>query len=165
MNPALYLTVGLPTLIQGYVVGCFALLFRVIKKPGFDGPVLYGEWAPWIAKRWSYTTTIGAFQGRASWFDERTRVHEAIHLEQYMNLNMLGAVLAACLVPALGWWSFLVWGTSGAPWILPNFLTAIINYKRPGVSWLQAAYYQSSHERHAYAETKTFFDNMRDRWE
>jgi len=154
MNYLLALTIGIPTLLQGYIVGCLAMMLGIAKWPHFDGPVLCTYWRQWVEKRWPYTTTIGAWMGKAIWTDERTIFHENIHLQQYVDLNALGAVLGACLIPWIGWQGFLiVWGTSGAPWILPNFVTAAVRHKRKHVSWMDAVYMGSTHEQAAYAIT------------
>ena len=154
----LYLTVGWPTLIQGYVIGLFSLMFGLTRKPRFDGPVLATDWRPWVEKRYNFTTTIGAWQGRASWFNETTRYHEAVHLRQYIDLNTIGAILGAALIPWIGWQGALIlWATSGAPWLLPLFVTAVIRYKRGGVSWMDAAYMGTEHELSAYAQTALRF--------
>lgn len=149
------LPLTIPTLVQGYLVGLLSLMVGISKRPRFDGPVLTTEWRDWFGDRWGYSTTIGAWMGKAHWFNEWTQFHEEIHLKQYEDLNVLGAVLGAALIPWIGWQgALIVWGTSGAPWILPNFLTALIRNKRKGVSWLGAVYYGSEHERSAYAQTK-----------
>ena len=154
MNLILALTIGIPTLLQGYLVGLLTLALGMTKQPGFTGPVLTTLWRPWVEKRWAYTTTIGAWMGMASWTNERTIFHEVIHLDQYIDLNALGAVLGASLSPWIGWEGFLiVWGSSGAPWLLPGFLTAVVRYKRRGVKWMDAVYMGSLHERAAYAIT------------
>jgi hypothetical protein len=158
MNLLLALTVGLPSILQGYVIGLLALTLGVAKWPHFDGPILCTYWRPWVEARWRYSTTIGAWMGKAIWANETTIYHEKIHCQQYIDLNVLGAVLGACLIPWIGWQGFLiVWGTSGAPWLLPNFVTAVIRHKRRGVSWLDAAYMLSMHERAAYAITAEQF--------
>jgi hypothetical protein len=150
MNPWLTFTVGLPTLAQGYVVGLLTLMLGITRAPHFDGPVLATSWRPWFEKRWGYTTTIGAWMGRASWYSTKTDFHERVHLRQYIDLNFLGLVLGACLVPWIGWQGMLIlWGTSGAPWLLPNFITGWIRFGDP--------YMGAEHELSAYAQTERVF--------
>lgn len=165
VNIGLALTFGIPSLLQGYVIGLLTMMFGFTHKPRFDGPVLVTDWRPWFSERWAYCTTIAAWQGRPPWFNEWTRYHENIHLKQFIDMNVLGAFLAAALAYPLGWWAFAVWGSSGALWYAPGYLAAIVRYKRPGVSWLDAAYYASVLEEHAYSATKAKQDGHHDRWE
>jgi hypothetical protein len=154
VNLFLALTFGIPTLIQGYVLGLLSLTIGFTRRPYFDGPVLVTESRPWVERWWHFTTTIAAWMIIPTWFNERTRFHENHHLRQYIDLNVLAFVLAACLLPWLGWkGSLILWGTSGALWLVPNFITAGIRYWRPGVSFMDAVYRQSSHEDHAYDST------------
>lgn len=150
MNPWLYATIGIPTLLQGYLVALVTLMVGISKRPRFDGPVLATDWRPWVEKRWPYTTTIGAWMGRPVWYNEPTAFHEAVHLRQYIDLNGLGIALGACLIPWLGWQGMLIlWGTSGAPWLLPNYLTAWIRWGQP--------YMGAEHELSAHAQTEKRF--------
>jgi len=170
MNPRFYIlacTVGLPTLFQGYLVGLIALTLRLVERPHFDGPVFCAWWRPKVDDKWGYATTIAGFIGKPSWWNDRTRFHELRHFEDYVLDNLKAAILCGCVIgPALSWWWALgIWATSGALWTVPNFLAAIIEHKRPGVSWLQAAYYLSDHEQDAYAQEKAYADGYRDRWE
>jgi len=148
-------TVGLPTLVQGYVLGLLTLTFGFTRYPRFDGPLLVTDWRPWWGLRWHYCTTIGAWQGRPVWFNKWTDWHEDIHLMQFVDENAKGLVLGACLTPWLGWKGLLIiWGTSGAAWLLPNYITAAVRYWRPGVSFMDAVYKGSGHEDHAYDSTE-----------
>lgn len=140
------LIIALPSIVQGYLIGLLVLIFGIGKKPHFDGPILCVYWRDWVEKRWHYTTTIGSFMGRASWFNEWTRYHELVHVRQYTDLHLLSLALGACLIPWIGWQGMLIlWATSGAPWLLPNFITGWIRFGNP--------YRGSEHERSAYAQT------------
>lgn len=158
----LWLTFGIPTLLQGYFLGCWAIIFRRAEKPFFIGPCLVTRKRN---KNAQYTTTLGAWMSLGPWAGAQTVWHEQVHLEQYLELNVLGGILAACLVPALGWWSFAVWGSSGFLWLGPNYLVALIRYKDRRTSWTDACYYWTSHEQDAYARTLCEFDGLRHRWE
>ena len=159
----LWLTFGLPTIAQGWFIGAFALMFRRVEHPRFVGPFLVTDKRK---GRQRYTTTLAAFIMRSIYADVETMWHEInVHGEQYLELNVLGGLLAAVLSPALGWWSFLLWGTSGFLWLGPNYLVAFIRYKSRGISWTDACYYWTSHEQDAYARTLCEFDGLRSRWE
>lgn len=162
---ALLYTVGLPNVVRGHVYGLLSLVFGIGMKPHYRHGLLRVWARPWVQAKWDYTTTLGSWMLLASWFNRRTEEHEETHVRQYVELSFLGLIISACLTPWLGWWAFLIWATSGEPWLLPQFLTGVIRYKRKGVTWLQAAYYAAMFEQHAYAWTKTFFDGQLDPWE
>ena len=112
-----------------------------------DDAVLTAEWRPWWAKRWRYSTTIGAgmiFQGYSR---ERTRTqaHERVHVRQTEDLALAGAIITPVVIAATGsWWPLLIW-----PAMLiiqtSNFLGAVL---RGG-----DVYRDAEHERSAYAQT------------
>lgn len=158
----LWLTFGIPTLAQGWFLGCWALIFRRAERPRFHGPILVTQKRNREAQ---YTTTLGGWINLGPWATSETVWHENVHIEQYLELNVLGALLAAALIPALGWWSFAVWGSSGFLWLGPNYLVAFLRYKERDISWTQACYYWTSHEQDAYARTTCEFDGLRSRWE
>lgn len=166
MSKWLYLSVGIPTLIQGYLLGGLLMMFRIADHPHFDGPVLCLWFRPKVASKWNYTTTIAACLVKAPWYNEMTRHHELYsHFRDYIVYNALGAVQAAVLAPFIDWWAFAWWGSSGALWTLPGFVTSVIENKRKGVSWKAAIYMRTTHEQKAYAITKTAFDGEKDPWE
>lgn len=160
---ALALTVGLPTLVQGYVIGLLTLAIGLTKKPHFDGPVLCTYWR----KDRRFTTTIAAWMAKSWHFTERTRFHEWEHVEDYLLDNFKAVFLSACVIGPFWswWWALGIWGTSGALWHVPNFVAAAIVNKRKGVSWFDALYYYSDHEQDAYSVTKARFDGEPDKWE
>ena len=131
MSKWLYLSVGIPTLIQGYLLGGLLMMFRIADHPHFDGPVLCLWFRPKVASKWNYTTTIAACLVKAPWYNEMTRHHELYsHFRDYIVYNALGAVQAAVLAPFIDWWAFAWWGSSGALWTLPGFVTSVIENKR-----------------------------------
>jgi hypothetical protein len=81
---------------------------------------------------------------------QRIWKHERVHIRQYEDLCLLGALISIVLVvpPSYGlsWIEGLIlWGSSGALWLLPNFLTGWIRFGD--------AYRGSEHEKSAYAQT------------
>jgi hypothetical protein len=136
----------LPTILQGYLVGLLAFCFGLVQSPGFHRGVLQWEWRPWFEDHWRYSTTIGACMAlhsrRGSW----TELHEFIHIKQYEDMNLLGAVIGglACIVSwRLG---LILWCSSGALWLVPNFISGWIRNGDP--------YMGSEHELSAYAQTE-----------
>ena len=166
----LFLTIGLPTLVQGYVIGTITLMFGMTRKPHFDGPVLAAWWRPWVEKRWNFATTIGAFMGKPTWWNPRVRFHEWRHVLFYVFLNALGLTFAGIDMLGPGdrqWWVSLLmfWAPSGCPMLIPAFVVAAILNWRRGLGFMKGVYYPSIHEQEAYAVTKTFFDHDLDPWE
>ena len=76
----------------------------------------------------------------------KVETHEFVHIRQYEDLNLLGAVIGGIVA----FWSWrlglVLWCSSGCLWLLPNFLTGWIRYGD--------AYYGAEHERSAYAQTR-----------
>ena len=136
----------LPTLIQGYVLGLLSLALGFTMKPKFTKGILQTTWRPWFAKRWRYSTTLGAFMGlhpdRGPW----TEYHEFIHVRQYEDLNLLGVVLGGLCC----FWDWRLglglWASSGMLWLLPNFISGWVRFGQP--------YMGSEHERSAYAQSR-----------
>jgi len=136
----------LPTLLQGYLIGLLAFMFGLVKNPRFERGVLQWDWRPWFERRWNYSTTIGACMGLHSRRGEYTEYHEFIHIRQYEDMNLLAAVLGGlcCIVSwKLG---LILWASSGALWLLPNFISGWIRNGDP--------YMGSEHELSAYAQTE-----------
>jgi hypothetical protein len=158
----LWLTFGWPTLLQGWFIGCWALIFRRARDPYFLGPVLM---TTKNKGKQQYTTTLGGWINKSIHASPETIWHEAVHLHQYLELNVLAGLLSLALIYPLGWWTFLIWGTSGFLWLGPNYLVALILYKDKHTSWTDACYYWTSHEQDAYARTLCEFDGLRYRWE
>jgi len=144
VNPWL-IPLTLPTLLQGWLVGLLSLTLGFSQYPSVKRGVLMTFWRPWFAKRWRYSTTLGAWMGMHPDHGGTTEFHEAIHIQQYEDLNCLGAMLGG-IVAIFNWrLGLILWAFSGMMWLLPNFITGWIRYGN--------AYYGSSHERFAYAAT------------
>jgi hypothetical protein len=136
----------LPTVFLGNLLGLLSLTFGMTKDPRFKRGVFQLTWRDWVADRWRYSTTLGACMFLHP--DRRldTEYHEFIHVRQYEDLNLLGAVIGGlcCIVSwKLG---LILWLSSGAIWLLPNFISGWIRFGDP--------YMGSEHERSAYAQTK-----------
>jgi hypothetical protein len=141
---------SLPSIVLGHIVFVLSFAIGLTRKPRYRDRVLTAEWRPWFAKIWRYSTTVGHFIGRHPRHGARTWAHELVHTRQYVNLCLLSAVISGVLVAipnyGLSWIEGLIlWGTSGAAWLLPNYLTGWIRYGD--------AYRGSEHERSAYAQT------------
>jgi hypothetical protein len=160
----LWLTFGIPTIIQGWFLGAGALMVRVAEKPYFLGPILVTYKRN---ERASYTTTLAGWINRGPHAGATTMYHEQIHLEQYLEFNVLAAIQAACFIGPFWswWWALGWWGTSGFLWFGPNYIVALIRYKSREVGWMDACYFWTSHEQDAYARTEAEFDGQRVRWE
>jgi hypothetical protein len=138
----------LPTILQGYLKGLLAFSFGLVKNPRFHRGVLQWNWRPWFDARWRYSTTIGACMALHSTASVKTEWHEFVHIRQYEDLNLLAAIIGglACIVSwKLG---LILWATSGALWLVPNFISGWIREGDP--------YMGSEHERSAYAQTRYF---------
>lgn len=101
-----------------------------------------------------YTTTIGHGIVFSPFAGEVTYYHELVHIRQYEDLCLLGGLIGLILWLAtdVTWIEGLaIWASSGAAWLLPNFLTAGIRYLRRGTSFMDAVYRGSTHEQAAYA--------------
>jgi hypothetical protein len=136
----------LPTVVLGYFLGLLSLTFGMTKDVRFKEGVLQLTWRDWVASRWRYSTTLGACMFLYPDSGPSTEYHEFIHVRQYEDLNLLGAVIGGlcCIVSwKLG---LILWATSGAIWLLPNFISGWIRFGDP--------YMGSEHERSAYAQTK-----------
>lgn len=144
MSPWLILF-SLPTLVLGHLLAVLSLTFGMAKSRAWKRGVWQLEWKPWVAKRWRYSTTIGACMWLHPEHGSWTEYHEWIHVMQYQDLNLLGAILGGfcCIVSwRLG---LILWASSGAPWLIPNFITGWIVHG--------SAYMGAEHERSAYAQT------------
>jgi hypothetical protein len=138
------------------------MIVRRATDPHFIGPILVTTKSK---GKQQYTTTLAGWINKSVWASEKTVWHEFVHLEQYLELNVLGGLLSLALIYPLGWWTLLIWGTSGFMWLGPNYLVAFIRYKTRGISWTDACYFWTSHEQDAYARTLCEFDGLRSRWE
>ena len=171
MNTAdivLLYTVGLPLVVRGHVYGLLSLVFGIGERPHYRHGIFRVWSRGWVQQRWNFCTTLAAWMLLPSWFNRRTEEHEETHVRQYVELCALGLALSGvAMLLGVKWWIALAvfWGTSGEPWLLPQYVLAVIRYKRPGVTWMQAGYYAAMFEQHAYAWTKTFFDGQLDPWE
>jgi hypothetical protein len=159
----IWLTFGLPTIAQGWFLGAGALLVRRARDPYLIGPLLV---TTKNKGKQQYTTTLGGWINKSTHAGATTMFHEAeVHIWQYLGLNVLGGLLSLALAYPLGWWTLLIWGTSGFMWLGPNYLIAFIRYKARDVSWTDACYFWTSHEQDAYARTEAEFDGQRAKWE
>lgn len=135
----------IPTLLQGYLVGLLSMMVGLTKSPRFSKGVLQLSWRPWFERRWHYSTTIGACMGLHSRHGHWTEWHEFVHINQYEDLNLLGAVTGGLLCVVDWRVGLIVWASSGALWLLPNFISGWIRYGDP--------YMGAEHELSAYAQT------------
>jgi len=160
----LWCTFGLPTIFQGWLLGSGALMVRRATKPRFIGPILVTTKPDPDA---TYTTTLAGWMNLGPWASAQTIWHENVHLEQYLEFNVLAGIQAACIIGPFWswWWALGWWASSGIIWLGPNYLVALIRYKARDVSWTDACYYWTSHEQDAYARTLCEFDGTRSRWE
>jgi len=176
----LWLTFGLPTLAQGYLLACFGLLFRKAKSPRFEGVFLVTDKRRWKRnqdKPIKYTTTLASWVNYGPGATEQTRWHEIEgHGEQYLEMNVLAAIIGSILtgtaafyggeVFSFAWrFSLILWAFSGFMFLGPNYLTAFIRYKSREVSWTDACYFWTSHEQDIYARQQAEFDGTRYKWE
>ena len=155
MNPW-FIPLTLPTLLQGWLVGLLSLTLGFSQHPSVRRGVLITFWRPWFAKRWRYSTTLGAWMGMHPNHGQRTEFHEGIHIQQYESLNCLSAMLSGIIIGVgaiyggevftFAWkLGLILWAFSGMLWLLPNFLIGLIRYGN--------GYYGSDHERMAYCCT------------
>lgn len=140
----------LPSIVLGHVWGLLLLATGFARDPRWDRGIFQVTWRDWAADRWRYSTTIGHSMALQPDADNETIYHETVHVLQYEDLCLLGAVIAGILVAlpnyGISWIEGLVlWGTSGAPWLLPNYFTGWVRFGD--------AYRGSEHERSAYAQT------------
>lgn len=140
----------LPTLLQGYLLGLLSLMFGIAKKPRFRKGVLQLTWRDWFAKRWRYSTTLGACMWLHPDHGVQTQWHEFVHIRQYEDLNLLGALVGG-IVCIWNWQlGLILWAFSGAMWLLPNFISGWIRFGDP--------YMGSEHELSAYSQTYRHFN-------
>ena len=134
-----------PTYLQGYLVGLLSMMVGLTKSTRFHAGVLQLSWRPWFEKHWRYSTTIGACMGLHSKHGRWTEWHEWRHISQYEDENLRGAI-AGGLLCIIDWRiGLVVWATSGALWLLPNFISGWIRHGDP--------YMGSEHELSAYSQT------------
>lgn len=136
----------LPSLVLGYFLGLLSLALGISKSPRFERGVYQTTWRPKFAARWRYSTTLGFWMGIHPNHGRRVVEHEFVHIRQYEDLNVLGAVIGG-IVAIFNWkLGLILWCSSGPLWLLGNFLTG----------WLRwgDAYYGAEHERSAYAQTR-----------
>lgn len=144
MTWALFVT-SLPSIVLGHLFGGLLLMLGMAKAPRYRGGVLRVTWRAWVADRWVYSTTVGHCMALHPRRGSLTEWHEGVHIFQYEDLCLLGAIIGGlcCIVSwRLG---LILWATSGAPWLLPNFVSGWIRFGDP--------YMGSEHERSAYAQT------------
>ena len=137
---------SLPSVVLGHLVGVLSLALGLSHDPHYRNGILTTTWRPRFARVWRYSTTVGFFVGMHPHPDAtRTWAHEMVHVKQMEDHNLLGAIIGGlcCIVSwRLG---LIVWATSGAVWLLPNYFTG----------WVRTgdAYLGSEHELSAYAQT------------
>jgi hypothetical protein len=158
------LTGALPSVVLGHVWVGLTLALGMSYRPRWHRLIASATWRPWVEKRWKsdaghpFATTIGHGIVHPQNPSPTLIAHEEFHILQYEDLCFTGAIVggvAACFDGPVG---LGVWLSSGAPWLLPNFLTATIRNKRKGLSFERASYRLSSHEIAARAATKKHID-------
>lgn len=175
----LWLTFGLATLWQGYLLGAFGLLFRKAENPRFEGVFLATDKRRWernAHKPIKYTTTLASWVNYGPHANARTRYHEKeVHGIQYLTLNVLAGLLGGILtgtaafyggeVLGFAWrFSLILWAFSGFLWFGVDYLVSAIRYKERGMKW-EVIYFRTDPEQAAYARTEAEFDGHRRRWE
>lgn len=137
----------LQSIVLGHLFGALTLMFGFSHSPQYRGGILVVLWRPWFAKRWRYSTTIGHCVAMHPAHGQRVWFHETeVHIHQFEDLCLLGDALALLLFHWVDWRvSLILWATSGAPWLVLNFISGWIRYGDP--------YWGSEHERAAYAIT------------
>ena len=129
----------IPFILQSIILGhlwCGLLLaLGMARKPRYRRGVLHVTWRPWVARRWRYSTTIGHGIALHPDHENDTSVieHEFRHVMQYEDLCMLGCVTALALHYVNPWVALGFWASSGAPWMIPNFITALLRYGPRGI--------------------------------
>lgn len=170
-----------PLAILSWFLGALSMACLLAHKPRFEGAgILTLKWREWFATgadgkgKWKYSTTLGRtiwFQpdvrGTSASLDERLERHERVHVRQFEDSMVLSFIIG--FVVAIGMWAnvdaaagFIWWlsiWTSGALWLVPNFLTAGLRY-----GW-KHVYRDSEHERSAYAQTDKICSNCPSWWE
>ena len=158
---------ALPAVILGHLYVLLACLFwfagwGTLRYQGAG--VLTARWRPWFSKRFRYSTTLGrgicygpgSYDASAA-IDNRTEMHEFVHIKQFEDACCQGLALGALLMTLTLWWGWvtpveglglwaLVWATSPA-WNAVNNLTGALRYGIKGL------YRDAEHERSAYAQT------------
>lgn len=157
---------ALPSVLVGYLFVLLLCLFWIAEWKTLrfqEGGVLVARTREWAAKYWRFSTTIGNgilyhpnhYTGE---FRPLVRIerHEMVHVRQFQDdcVRFLVASVALVFVTT-NLWFFLVW-PFGMLAMLPNFLTALLRYGKYGL------YYDSEHERSAYAQTDESWDIGRD---
>ena len=74
--------------------------------------------------------------------------HEAIHVEQYMEITAAAVILATLLSPWIGWsaWPFIFFVEAGISWVWHS-----IRRQKASTAPMNQAYYNSMFEMEAYA--------------
>jgi hypothetical protein len=136
----------IPSIILGHAYCALLLTLGMAKRPRYCQGILMVNWRDWVMKRWKYHGPVIGFcipingtMSNQSWW------HELIHIRQYEDLNVLGAIIGGLLCTASWKIGLVVWATSGAAWLLPNYFTGWVRFKE--------AYLGADHERSAYAQT------------
>jgi hypothetical protein len=136
----------LPSMLLGQFLGLLSLAVGISKDPRFKDGVFQTTWRPRFAAKWRYSTTLGFWMGIHPEHGTKVEAHEFVHIRQYEDMNLLGAIIGGIVA----FWSWrlglILWCSSGCLWLLPNFLSGWIRFGD--------AYYGSEHEKSAYAQTR-----------
>lgn len=153
----------LPAAVLSWLLGLASIIFGLAYQPRFEqGAVLTLQWRKRVDDLWPYSTTLcrtvwyGAARRTAHPLDEPVERHETVHIRQWEDCMVLSFLVG--LGTAVGLWAlggpvsqsvglWLTLWVSGALWMVPNFLTAVMRFGFKGI------YRDSEHERSAYAQT------------
>lgn len=159
MKRAAYVILTLPSMLLGYLFVVAALLFFFAHRPRWDTDTtrLRAQWRPWFAKRFKFSTTMGAIIYNPNHFEppetfERLRQHELVHIRQFDDESValfFGLGLYGLHVIIQSWWftaPVLLFGL-----VLSNYVGRSLG------AWLRGGhiYRDAEHERSAYAQTDT----------
>jgi len=157
-------TGALPSVLLGHLWVLLTLCCGLSYRPSWRRFVASATWRPWVEARWRsargnpYATTIG----HGTIYPERpsdTQIeHEEFHLLQYEDLCFAGVFVGGIAALFDGPVGLGVWLSSGAPWLLPSFLTSTIRYKTRRNTFEAASYRLAVFEIAAYSATKKHID-------
>jgi hypothetical protein len=158
-------SITLPFAILSWAFILILWLFRFVEKVHFENHcILVGQWRPWFAKKFKYSTEFGrsvAYNPRiidkAGKPLRRVVQHELIHLQQVEDLMVLSLIIGVIVGFITGNWilGLIIW-TSGGAFQLPNFLTSVLRG--------HDIYRGSMHEICAYAATQIIDPKTKRLW-
>lgn len=157
MKRAAYVVLTAFSLLLGYLWIAAAVLFFFAHRPRWDTDTwrLRAQWRPRFAKRFKFSTTVGAIIYHPSHLEhpevfERLRQHELVHIRQFDDESIalfFGFGLYGLHLVIQSWWFT-------APALLFGFVLS--NYVGRSLgAWLRGGhiYRDAEHERSAYAQT------------